>query len=352
MLATEETQFGFEAGLDFILSHVSGPIFPRNISTLASQGRQFTVSSKAAIIQAAAKSDYIDIRINAYPELVGYKGRQQQAPDFLFIDLDRSNFKNQDDHKSALYGTLVIIKDTLEQSAEPSVIWSGNGYHVYLPLNNAVVLENVQELGKFDNPSVKFLRYAEQELSSGKCDPSHRPSFKSCMLRIPGSFNSKCIISGRAPEVCIIQRWNGYRPRLPLQLMKKFHSYLMTERINELQKLRSREKRYYSDGSPGSIGWIEALLQTPIEDYRKNALALIVAPYLLNVKKLSYSDAMAAAKAWLDLCDGARRLDSYFSARVKAALDTAAREKTLPMRLDTLKSRNKGLYERLKTSKK
>ena len=36
-----------------------------------------------------------------------------------------------------------------------------------------------------------------------------------------------------------------------------------------------------------SISWIEILLQTPIEDYRKNAIGLILAPYLINIRKFS-----------------------------------------------------------------
>ena len=44
-------------------------------------------------------------------------------------------------------------------------------------------------------------------------------------------------------------------------------------------------------GQSTSIHWIETLLKTPIEDYRKNALALILAPYLINIKKLSYDEA-------------------------------------------------------------
>jgi hypothetical protein len=33
-----------------------------------------------------------------------------------------------------------------------------------------------------------------------------------------------------------------------------------------------------------TIPWIEKLLQTPIDDYRKNAVSLILAPYLINIK--------------------------------------------------------------------
>jgi Primase X len=40
--------------------------------------------------------------------------------------------------------------------------------------------------------------------------------------------------------------------------------------------------------------WIEKLLQTPIDDYRKNAVSLILVPYLINIRKLSYDDALNA----------------------------------------------------------
>ncbi|MFL6317261.1 MAG: hypothetical protein ACJ71K_19095 [Nitrososphaeraceae archaeon] len=41
-------------------------------------------------------------------------------------------------------------------------------------------------------------------------------------------------------------------------------------------------------------------MQTPIEDYRKNAVNLILAPYLINIKKLSYEDALNIINNWLN----------------------------------------------------
>lgn len=41
--------------------------------------------------------------------------------------------------------------------------------------------------------SKEFLQFAEQYLTNYKSDPSHHPSFKSCMLRIPGSHNYKLV---------------------------------------------------------------------------------------------------------------------------------------------------------------
>ncbi len=55
--------------------------------------------------------------------------------------------------------------------------------------------------------------------------------------------------------------------------------------------------------------WIETLLRIPLEDFRKNALTLIIALYLVNVRKLSYDEAFNIARSWLNLSKSTRRLD-------------------------------------------
>ncbi|MDQ3869883.1 MAG: hypothetical protein M3250_10065 [Thermoproteota archaeon] len=52
------------------------------------------------------------------------------------------------------------------------------------------------------------------------------------MIRIPGTFNYKCILEGKDPEVRIIQRWNAYRPKINL-LLGIFHAYLVDQTIKE-----------------------------------------------------------------------------------------------------------------------
>ena len=69
--------------------------------------------------------------------------------------------------------------------------------------------------------------------------------------------------------------------------------------INNTARLKRKGKRTGSTAKPGEIKWIEKLLQTPIDDYRKNAVALILAPYLVNIKKLSYDDAFSIITEWL-----------------------------------------------------
>jgi len=65
------------------------------------------------------------------------------------------------------------ISETFEGS-KPTVLWTGNGYHVYQPLD-ALVLEEYDIFAKFNSPSTEFLRFAKHFLSCGKADISNNP---------------------------------------------------------------------------------------------------------------------------------------------------------------------------------
>jgi hypothetical protein len=330
---------------DFILKHFPEPIFPRTISTFKSQGKQFEVFSKGEMIKAYEESNLLDCRVNAYPSYTEYKGIQRYPPNFVFADLDLSTFRNLEALVGALQATLRIIR--IKINGYPTVLWTGNGYHIYQPID-AVILEEFTEFNEFENPSLKFLRFTENKLTGGKSDPSHNPSFKSCMIRIPGSYNSKCLPDKN--QINIFQKWDGYRPPISL-LLGSFHAYLVDQKIKEMKLKRRIEKRYgITSGQTNSIHWIETLLQTPIEDYRKNAIALILAPYLINIRKISYDNAFSIIREWQSKCNELRHLDSNFDYRIKSSLYTAMRKQTLPMRLDTLKNKNRELH-RLLTEK-
>jgi hypothetical protein len=109
------------------------------------------------------------------------------------------------------------------------------------------VLESEDVFNKFENPSTKFLRFAEPYLTNNKADSCHGNSVSSrnCMLRIPGSHNSKRVLrndgivdddagddNDGSTEVKIIQRWNGYRPAINWLLLD-FRKYLIQEKIND-----------------------------------------------------------------------------------------------------------------------
>jgi hypothetical protein len=56
-------------------------------------------------------------------------------------------------------------------------------------------------------PSKNFLQFVARYLSLYKSDPSNNPTFKSCLLRVPYTFNSKCLDESVDAEVKIIQQW-------------------------------------------------------------------------------------------------------------------------------------------------
>ncbi len=147
-------------GLNFILSHFQEPIFPRTISTQKTCNKQLEVFSKENALNLYQYSGAVDCKINAYPSYTEWNGINRQAPSLLFIDLDKSTFKNERAHVLALSVTLKNLKEKLG-GAKPTVLWSGNGYHVYQPMD-AFVLEEFDIFSGFDHPSRTFLKFAEQ----------------------------------------------------------------------------------------------------------------------------------------------------------------------------------------------
>jgi hypothetical protein len=346
-------------GFEFILSHFEEPIWPRTISTNTTEGRAVLVCNKKEALARFEQANFLDCRISAYPGYTQWNGINRQAPNFIFIDLDLSNFKSREALDRGLKKTLKNIRDKLD-NAQPSVIWSGNGYHLYLP-TKALVLESESVFASFENPSVKFLRFAESYLSNNKADPSHGNSlsFRNCMLRIPGSHNSKCVLRNNgiidsSTEVKIVQRWDGRRPTIKW-LLRDLRRYLIQEKIDVTFRPRAKKSRKrYSNNYPTSHTftnnhsnkwpWIERLLETPIVDYRKFVMWSILAPYFINVKKLSYDEAFGEIRNWLGRCDRVRRLDFNIDNRIKDNLGAAIKVGYLPISLNKLKEQHSGLF--------
>ena len=90
--------------------------------------------------------------------------------------------------------TLSNIKKRL--GGVPTVLQTGNGYHIYQPIDNPQRFEDMEDFKEFDNPDNRFLRFEKDYLSSGYADKANYPSLKSCLLRVPGSLNSKCLTKG------------------------------------------------------------------------------------------------------------------------------------------------------------
>jgi hypothetical protein len=106
-------------------------------------------------------------------------------------------------------------------------------------------LENIIEFKSFDDPSQRFLKFAENYLTNHKADPLHNPKFKSCMIRISSSFNSKYIreidTDSKSYHVKIIQNWNGYKPPIK-KLIGNYLAYLI-----DFELRQEKESSKYKD---------------------------------------------------------------------------------------------------------
>jgi hypothetical protein len=348
MTADKTTTVNIEEGLDFILSHFEEPLWPRTISTKTTEGKQILVNSKTEALVRISQSNYLDCRISAYPPNVlenpsaaqRFVGIRTVTPATLtiMIDLDKCNFKTERGFKIVLTRILANIKDKL--NVTPTVLWSGRGHHIMLPMNsNGIVLENVKQFEGISNVSLKFLRFAEQYLSLRKSDPQHNStvSFNNCMLRIPGSINSK-----NGETVSIIQRWDLSRPEINY-LLATFTRYIINEQYMEFLKAQKREKLLNHTDKINLINWIERLLRTSLADNRKYCIWRILAPYFLNKRKLTRQESFAIISDWLDRCDQMRRIDFNVRQRINDGLN-GARDGYMPIKFEKLKEENEELY--------
>ncbi len=162
-----------EIGLDYLLNLFDKP-FPRTISTLQTENKQVQVYSRSEALHYFEKSNYIDCRISAF----GLDEINQERPNLIFVDLD---------DKSALHEVLALFHK--EINGIPLVIGTGNGYAIIQPIKILSFLNRTFKNKKIFNLPSKFLQFAERYLTNSKCDSGHHPSLKSCMIRVPYSYN-------------------------------------------------------------------------------------------------------------------------------------------------------------------
>jgi hypothetical protein len=328
-------------GIDFLLCHFEGRqrLFPRKMSTFVSNGKQFNVYNKQQILKECIRSNFFDCRLNAYPIL---EDGMLQAPNIIFIDLDLpSNLKELNKN---LEITLKTIKQKLN-GFNPTVLWTGNGYHIYIVLDIRPfeIIEEMRELS--DMPSEQFLRFAESIFTNKKNDSHHNSTFKSCLLRIPGTINSK-----NNSEVKIIQKFDVTKiTSINNKILREFRLYLVDidirkKRITneETNKKKTNSSIYSHYQSAIQYKWIEKLLVTPIEDGRKYTLWRILCPYLINIKKLGYEQSFELLKIWLNKCNSLRNLDFDTDTKIKNNLGNVKHYN--PLSVETLKVNNRNLY--------
>jgi hypothetical protein len=332
------------------------------MSTSLSQGRQFTVYNEEQILNECIKSNFIDCRLNAYPVLSGddLPSTSLHAPILIFIDIDLpdGNYENSLlKSKKTLSQSLGRIKHKLE-GCNPTVLWTGNGYHIYIALDTKP-LELITDLVKLSShPSKEFLKFIEIIFTNKNADPKHNHSFNSYLLRIPFTLNSKCFSKDKDSQVKIIQKFDTQKvPHINGSLLREFRIYLADLDIKNKRALFDQQKtrndlsnNYQSRGSkiPQSYQWIEALLQTPIPDHRKSTIDLVLCPYLLNIKHLSYDQTLSKVIDWTLKCNAFSVLqpsvNNFLDYRMKLAIDRSVKKRIPPMKRETMKENYSDWY--------
>lgn len=209
----------------------------------------------------------------------------------------------------------------------------------------------------FQHPSKEFLKFAALYLADGKSDPNNKPTFASCLVRIPGAFNAKCLEAGRGLEeskVNIVQKWNGIRPKMPLEMLTDFKGYLVSFKIQKLEEEQKQQRHYHSSRHrhyanhkyKTTVPWIEKLLQTPLRDHRKSTIREVIAPYLITTRGLDYNQSFEIIKEWLyNKCDKVESLNPRdFDHVIKEALNWSINQNWRPISLDKLKLEKPELY--------
>ena len=233
----------------------------------------------------------------------------------------------------------VLKKIETVMHGHPTGLWTGNGYHIYQPVAG-FILEQEEVFAKFIDPNgkdltSKFMQFAEDFLTNKKGDQQHRPTIHSCLVRIPGTINSKC-----GQTVRIIQRWDGQRPAINY-LLRDFRRWLINEKLEQYRHTKRVRPQTINSTT---IRWIEKLLKTPLDDYRKYVIWRILAPYLINIRKYSAYEASNIIRNWLDKCRNLRKLDFSPNYLIKHNINSAMRGGFLPISLNNLKIENQYLY--------
>ena len=242
-----------------------------------------------------------------------------------------------------------IIKQKVNGS-QPTVLWTGNGYHIYIILDvrPLEIISDIKELS--DKPSEQFLRFAESTFTNSKKDSQHNPSFQSCLLRIPMTLNSK-----NNSEVKIIQKYNANNIlTIDNHLLREFRLYLADKDIKRkinLKKLETNKKYYslrYNNSSnniPKCYQWIEdKLLKTPISDYRKITIDLLLVPFFIVIKKMTVNETFNLTKEYLIRCHELQSLNpslNEFEKRIKIAIEN----KIPPIRIENIQNKYPQWYD-------
>ena len=189
--------------------------------TLKSKGRIYS-NNEEEIFHHFLESDFIGCKINGYPFFEKEDDVNKLSPSFLFIDLDLSlcNVCKYPKRKLDYILKQTLIKIEKEIHGNPTVLWTGHGYHIYLPImfssskdNEKYPLWFVYLFKEFtpyidSDLTTEFMRFAAKYFTNNHQQKgpiqSNNYSVTSCFITVPETTSTKDNF-----KVKIIQKWDG-----------------------------------------------------------------------------------------------------------------------------------------------
>ncbi|MDQ3966778.1 MAG: hypothetical protein M3275_00100 [Thermoproteota archaeon] len=348
-IISEDRRNKIPEGIDFILSHFPSneeeKQFPRTASTLVTEGGQKDVYNKEHLLALYEEAHGFDLRLSGYLNYA-YFIKKGELPwgycpskVLLLIDQERGDIKT----------TLHNIK-LLCNGGHPSVLWTGHGHHIYLPL----LLTN-KEFANNEQLTFDYLRFIERRVSNYQSDKAHKPALRSSMCRIPFSWNSKCVKEGSELfEVQILQKWDGHRPTPSRQLFEEFMTMRTRSQIKELKQeivqtkivKKIKAEEYTKQGGKKE----KAVAKDPLKDFlifhskgisdgRRNTLYYIISRYLIREQFMTPEQIEAICHDWLRRCNLVSRLrytPQYLKYHVKHCIEDAVHRNRNSMPVETI----------------
>jgi Primase X len=103
---------------------------------------------------------------------------------------------------------------------------------------------------------------------------------------------------------------------------------------------------------PKQYQWIEnRLLHIPISDHRKITIELVLAPYLVVIKQLSFNEAYTIIREWIVQCNSLEMLKpsiDYFDTKIKTALNNSIQCSIPPIRRENMQRKYPDWYDDFK----
>jgi hypothetical protein len=169
----------------------------------------------------------------------------------------------------------------------------------------------------------------------------------------------------RQPLPLLIQEFDSLAiPTINNEFLREFRLYLADKDIikTKLEYIKIRNNkfnRYHSYSSaninrttvPSCYRWIERLLETPIADHRKQTIDLVLVPFLIVIRGLSFEESYSIIRDWIVRCNNIEMLKpsiEYFDNKLKAAINNSIQSRIPPILQGNIEKKYPNLYRYLK----